>query len=111
MEYLVVNTEGRVLAVLDSFEEVARELGRIGRDPQASGRVRVVRHDEHGGPVMGASSFVTASPLPSLSDPGRQNPYAGPRDRFERPPRPLLIDTAYDKTASLRDVSGTGRRS
>jgi hypothetical protein len=69
MEYLVVNTEGRVLAVLKSLEEVARELGRIGREPDASGGVWVVRHDVHDGEVMGAESFVTASPLPSLRDP------------------------------------------
>jgi hypothetical protein len=69
MEYLVVNTEGRVLAVLKSLEAVAQELGRIGREPDASGGVRVVRHDVHDGEVMGAESFVTASPLPSLHDP------------------------------------------
>jgi hypothetical protein len=69
MEYLVVNTEGRVLAVLKSLEEVARELGRKRREPDASGGVRVVRHDVHDGEVMGAESFVTASPLPSLPDP------------------------------------------
>jgi hypothetical protein len=87
MEYLVVNTEGRVLAVLESLEEVARELGRIGRDPQASGRIRVVRHDEHGGAVMGASSFVTASPLPSLRVPHRQppkDPHRQPAKRVAR---------------------------
>jgi hypothetical protein len=66
IEYLVVDTEGSVLAVLQSLEEVARELKRIGRDPHASGRVQVVRHDEHGGAVVGASSFVAASSLPSL---------------------------------------------
>jgi hypothetical protein len=71
MEYLVVNTEGRVLAVLQSLEEVARELGRIQRDPHAIGRVRLVRHDVHDGEITGVESFVTASPLPSLSDPGR----------------------------------------
>jgi hypothetical protein len=69
MEFLVVNTEGRVLAVLKSLEEVARELRRIGREPDASGGVRVVRHDVHDGEVMGAESFVTASPLASLHDP------------------------------------------
>ena len=88
MEYLVVNTEGRVLAALESLDEVARELRRILRDPHASGRVRLVRHDVHDGEVMGVESFVTASPLPSLSDRGRQKP---PRERFKRPPRPLLI--------------------
>jgi hypothetical protein len=92
MEYLVVNTEGRVLAVLESLDEVVRELGRIGRDPHASGRVRVVRHDVHDGEVMGVESFVTASPLPSPSVRGRQKPSAGPRNRFKRPPRALSID-------------------
>jgi hypothetical protein len=70
MEYLVVNTEGRVLAVLESLEEVVRELRRLWRDPHASGRVRVVRHEVHDGEVMGVESFVTASPLapgPTLS--------------------------------------------
>jgi hypothetical protein len=33
MDYLGVTTEGRVLAVLESLEEVARELRRLGRDP------------------------------------------------------------------------------
>jgi hypothetical protein len=74
MEYLVVDAEGRVLAVLESLDDVARELERIGRDPNASGDLRVVRHDEYGGPVMGASSFVTVSPLPSLRGPRRQPP-------------------------------------
>jgi hypothetical protein len=74
MEYLVVNTEGRVLAVLESLEEVVRELRRLGRDPHASGRVRVVRHEVHDGEVMGVESFVTASPLPSLRDPHSQPP-------------------------------------
>jgi hypothetical protein len=91
MEYLVVNTEGRVLAVLESLDEVAGELGRIGRDPHASGRVKVVRHDVHDGEVMGVESFVTASPLPSPSGRGRQKPSAGQRNRFKRPPRPLSI--------------------
>jgi hypothetical protein len=71
MEYLVVNSEGSVLAVLESLEDVAREIRRIGRDPHASGRVRVIRHDVHEGEVMGVESFVTASPLPSLRDPRR----------------------------------------
>jgi hypothetical protein len=74
MEYLVVNTEGRVLAVLDSLGQVAPELRRIGRDPQASGRVRVVRREVHDGEVMGVESFVTASPLPSLREPRPQPP-------------------------------------
>jgi hypothetical protein len=74
MEYLVVNTEGRVLAVLESLEEVARELRRLGRDPRTRGRVRVLRHEVHEGEVMGVESFVTASPLPSLRDPRPQPP-------------------------------------
>jgi hypothetical protein len=77
---------------LESLEEVVRELGRIGRDPHASGRVRVVRHDVHDGEVMGAESFVTASPLPSPSGRDLQKPSAGLRNRFKRPPRALSID-------------------
>jgi hypothetical protein len=81
VEFLLVNAEGSVLAVLESIEEVARELERIGRDPHASGRIRVVRHDEHGGAVIGVSSFVTASPLPSPQVPRRQPP---------KPPKRLM---------------------
>jgi hypothetical protein len=73
MEYLVVNAEGRVLAVLETLEEVARWwFRRIGRNPHASGRVQVMRHDIHDGEVMGVESFVTASPLPSRRKPRRQ---------------------------------------
>jgi len=72
MDYLVVNTEGRVLAVLESLEEVARELRRLGRDPHVSGRVQVVRHDVHEGEVTRVESFVRAAPLPSLRDPRPQ---------------------------------------
>lgn len=75
MEYLVVTTEGTVVAVLESLEEVARELRRIGRDPHARGRVRVVRREVHDGEVVGVESFVAASPLPSL------------RARRHRPPK------------------------
>ena len=74
MEYLVVNTEGRVLDVLESLEDVARWFRRIGRDPHTSGRVRVMRHDVHDGEVIGVDSFVTASPLPSRREPRRQPP-------------------------------------
>jgi hypothetical protein len=74
MEYLVVNTEGRVLDVLESLEEVARWFRRIGRDPHARGRVRVMRHDVHDGEVMGVESFVTASPLSSRREPRLQPP-------------------------------------
>jgi hypothetical protein len=66
VEYLLVDNDGRILAALPSVEQVALELARIGQDPQAVGRVRVVRHDEHGDDVAGASSFVEVSPLPSL---------------------------------------------
>jgi hypothetical protein len=74
MEYLVVNTEGRVLAVLESLEEVVRGLRWLGLDPHASARVRLVRHQVHDGEVMGVESFVTASPLPSLREPRPQPP-------------------------------------
>jgi hypothetical protein len=76
VEYLVVDDEGTILAALQSPTGVARELLRIQRDPHASGRVRVVRHDEHDGEVIGVSSFVTASPLPSIRDTGRRPPFA-----------------------------------
>jgi hypothetical protein len=68
VEYLVVDTQGRILAALQSLGEVAREVGRIQRDSQTSGRVTVVRHDEDYGDVMSVDSFVTASPLPPLRD-------------------------------------------
>ncbi len=74
MEYLVVNSEGRVLDVLESLEEVARWFRRMGRDPHARRRVRLMRHDMYDGEVMGVESFVTASPLPSLREPRRQPP-------------------------------------
>ena len=66
MEYLLVDDDGRVLAVLSSVKEVPLELARIGRDRKAVGPVRVVRHDEHGDNVVGASSLVTATSLSSL---------------------------------------------
>ena len=66
MEFLLIDTEGKVLAVAQSLDEAARQLARIGRESQAKGRVRVVRHDEHHGDVMSVDSFVTAAPLPPL---------------------------------------------
>ena len=66
MEYLLVDDDGRILAVLSSVKEVPLELARIGRDRKAVGPVRVVRHDEHGDNVVGASSLVTATSLSSL---------------------------------------------
>jgi hypothetical protein len=71
VEYLLVDTEGRVVAVLQSLRQAALVLGRMKR---AGERVRVVRHDEYGGAFMSASSFVSASPLPSPRDPDRQQP-------------------------------------
>jgi hypothetical protein len=64
VEYLIVDNDGRILAALPSIEQVALKLARI--DPRAEGRVRIVRHDEHGDDVAGASSFVEVTPLPSL---------------------------------------------
>ena len=66
VEYLLVDDDGRILAVLSSVKEVPLELARIGRDRKAVGPVRVVRHDEHGDNVVGASSLVTATSLSSL---------------------------------------------
>jgi hypothetical protein len=71
VEYLLVDNDGRTLAVLSSIKEVPLELARIGRDREAVGPVRVVRHDEHGDNVVGASSFVTASSLSSLLERSR----------------------------------------
>jgi hypothetical protein len=64
VEYLLVDNEGRILAALPSVEQVALKLAQI--DARAEGRVRIVRHDEHGDDVAGASSFVEVTPLPSL---------------------------------------------
>jgi hypothetical protein len=66
VEFLLVDSDGKILAALPSVGEVARELARIGRDPDVEGPVRVVRHDESGNEVAGASTFVMATPLPSL---------------------------------------------
>ena len=66
MEYLLVDSDERILAVLSSAAEVPLELARIGRAREAVGPVRVVRHDEHGDNVVGASSLVTATSLSSL---------------------------------------------
>jgi hypothetical protein len=66
VEYLLVDDDGRILAVLSTIKEVPLELARIGRDREAVGPVRVVRHDEHGDNVVGASSLVTTTSLSSL---------------------------------------------
>ena len=71
MEYLVVDTEGRILAVLQSGAEVARHLARIEQDSEATRAVRVVRHDKHHGDLVGTESFVTATLLPSRLGPPR----------------------------------------
>jgi hypothetical protein len=64
VEYLLVDNDGRILAALPSVGQLALELARI--DPQVEGRVRIVRHEEHGDDVAGASSFVEVTPLPWL---------------------------------------------
>ena len=71
VEYLLVDTEGRILAVLQSGAAVARQLARIEEDPEAIGPVRVVRHDEHHGDLVSTESFVTANLLPSSLGPPR----------------------------------------
>jgi hypothetical protein len=71
VEYLLVDNDGRTLAVLSSIAQVPLELARIGRDREAVGPVRVVRHDEHGDNVVGTSSLVTVSSLSSLLERSR----------------------------------------
>ena len=71
MEFLLVNAQGRILAVLQSPAEVARQLARIERGAEGE-RVRVVRHDEHESDLFATESFVTATPLPSLLERPRQ---------------------------------------
>jgi hypothetical protein len=66
VEYLLVNTEGKILAVLQSPAEVARQLARIESESEANESVRVVRHDEHRSDLAATESFVTAMPLASL---------------------------------------------
>jgi hypothetical protein len=72
VEFLLVNTEGKILAVLQSPAEVARQLARIERESEATERVRVVRHDEHQGDLVATESFVSATPLPSLLERPRE---------------------------------------
>jgi hypothetical protein len=72
VEFLLVNAEGRILAVLQSPAEVARQLARIERGSEAE-RVRVVRHDEHESDLVATESFVMATPLPSLLERPRQH--------------------------------------
>jgi hypothetical protein len=66
VEYLLVNTEGKILAVLQSPAEVARQLARIESESEANESVRVLRHDEHQRDLVATESFVTAMPLSSL---------------------------------------------
>jgi hypothetical protein len=66
VEYLLVNTEGKILAVLESPAEVAQQLARIESESEANESVRVVRHDEHRSDLVATESFVTAMPLQSL---------------------------------------------
>jgi hypothetical protein len=72
VEFLLVNTEGQILAVLQSPAEVARQLARVERESEATEGVRVVRHDEHQSDLVATESFVMATPLPSLSERLRQ---------------------------------------
>jgi hypothetical protein len=64
VEYLLVNGEGKILAVLQSGAEVARELARIERDSPTE-HVIVVRHDESFGDLASTESFVTVRPMSS----------------------------------------------
>jgi hypothetical protein len=87
VEYLLVNSEGKILAVLQSPAEVARQLARIESKSEAHESVRVVRHDEHEGELVAAESFVTATPLPSLMQPPRRRERTQDTPRVERPAR------------------------
>jgi hypothetical protein len=60
--YLIVNSEGKILAVLQRGAEVARELARIERDSPTE-RVTVVRHEEDFGGLASTESFVTVRQL------------------------------------------------
>jgi hypothetical protein len=64
VEYLLVNGEGKILAVLQSGAEVARELARIERDSPTE-HVIVVRHDESFGDLASTESFVTVRSMSS----------------------------------------------
>jgi hypothetical protein len=66
VEYLLVNTEGKMLAVLQSPAQVLRQLARIESESEANESVRVGRHVEHRSDLVATESFVTAMPLPSL---------------------------------------------
>jgi hypothetical protein len=79
VEFLLVNTEGKILAVARSPAEVARQRARLEAESEATERVRVVRHDLHQGDFVAADSFVTAAPLPALMEPSR------PRQPARRP--------------------------
>jgi hypothetical protein len=72
VEFLLVNTEGKILAVIHSPAEVARQLARIETESGGTEGVRVVRHDEHQSDLVATESFVMATPLPSLSERPRQ---------------------------------------
>ena len=73
MEFLLVNAEGKILAVLQSPADVARQLGRLEREAGSAEGVRVVRHDEHHSELVATESFVTATPLPALLERRRQH--------------------------------------
>ena len=62
VEYLIVNSEGKILAVRERGAEVARELARIERDSPTE-RVTVVRHEEDFGGLASTESFVTVRQL------------------------------------------------
>jgi hypothetical protein len=72
VEFLLVNNEGKILAVLQSPAEVARQLARIERESEGTEGMRVVRRDEHQSDLVATESFVTATPLSSFSERPRQ---------------------------------------
>jgi hypothetical protein len=63
LRYLLVNSERDVLAEFETLAEAVRQPGLLERVRQARGRLKVVRIDEYSGTLVGATSFVTTTPL------------------------------------------------
>jgi hypothetical protein len=64
--YLLVDSEGAILAEFETLAEAAEQPGLIKLVRQARGDLKVVRVDERSGSVVSATSFVTTTPLPRL---------------------------------------------
>jgi hypothetical protein len=66
VHYLLVDTEGEILAEFGSLEEAVQQPGLLEQVRRARGRLKVVRVDEYPGSLASATSFVTATPLPQF---------------------------------------------